>query len=193
METLSQYQSRRSWTKSICGADNCVGGIFLWDADDILYVPVPCYILLVNELLSPGNCFHGFWGQEAVASCERRKWGKNVCYSSTFLQTIQTVWDVSDECVMLTCSRESPPRQDIGVWGQRWAQVRSHVDLSSLRSYHLSGRNQLPDERKTRQISYLTLMENKRWTFDNRRIDNEINFWLLPRGGGIIMHVVSKR
>lgn len=42
------------------------GGMFLYDADDFLH-ELPGYILLVNELLSPGNCFHGLRGQEAVA------------------------------------------------------------------------------------------------------------------------------
>lgn len=40
--------------------------MFLYDADDFLH-ELPGYILLVNELLSPGNCFHGLRGQEAVA------------------------------------------------------------------------------------------------------------------------------
>lgn len=41
-------------------------------AADVMHT-VPGYILLVNELLSPGNCFHGLKGQEAIACQEREE------------------------------------------------------------------------------------------------------------------------
>lgn len=31
---------------------------------------LPGYILLVNKLLSPCNCFHGLRGEKTVSSCE---------------------------------------------------------------------------------------------------------------------------
>lgn len=82
-------------------------------------------------------------------------------HSLTFPQTIQTDWEFSqawtcDGPSMLTCSGESPPRQDTRMWRQRWTQVRPDVDLSGLRRYHLGGGDQLPDERKAWKISHLT-------------------------------------
>ena len=49
---------------------------------------------------------------------------------------------------MLTCSRESSPRQDTSMWGKRWTQVRCHVHLSGIRRYHLIGGDQLPDRER---------------------------------------------
>lgn len=53
---------------------------------------------------------------------------------------------------LLTCSRESSPREDIGMWRQGWPQVRPHVHLSGVRWNHLSWGNQVSNDRISMEI-----------------------------------------